>query len=131
MTPDQLAFNIAVRNWAESTHFSVTPAGTDERIIVKYCDLAKQQLLSDEDLEDIRRAIVTKLRDLALQHNVETEIEFSDLGYGDLGAIIHLKEPMGRNEAQEEYYDLLYLGPRRTDEQYNRLQTLIRKYGFK
>lgn len=131
MTPSQLEFNLAVRTWVNEASFSIVPSGTDEKLIIKYADLMKNQLMSDEQAQDLRRDLILKIKEIACQYDADIDLEFSDLGFGELGMIIYLKEPAFREEAKAEYYDLLYLGPRRTDDQHARLQTLIRKYGFK
>ena len=130
MTPSQLAFNLAVREWANDERYSLVPSGSDDKMIVKYANRVDQAIF-DEQLEEMNRSITSKLREFAERHDTDIDLEFTDLGFGELGIIIYLKEPPGREAAAEEYYDLLYMGPRRSDEQCLRLQTLIKKYGFR
>lgn len=131
MTPSQLEFNLAVREWANESFFALVPSGADEKLIIKYADLSKNQALTEEALEELRRETSAKIQEMASRHDADIELEFSDLGFGELGIIVYIKEPPGREEAKEEYYDLLYMGARRTDEQHLRLQILLKKYGFK
>ena len=130
MTPSQLEFNFAVREWANEESYAIIPTGDDNKLTIKYCNRADQAIF-DEQLEEMNRDVSAKIKALAERHDAEIELEFTDLGFGELGVIIYIKEPPGREEAKVEYYDLLYLGPRRTDEQYLRLQILIKKYGFR
>lgn len=131
MTPSQLEFNLAVREWANEACLGLVPSGADEKLVLKYADLNKNQSLNEEQLEELRRDLSLKVKEMACRHDADIEIEFTDLGFGELGLIIYIKEPPGREEAKEEYYDLLYMGARRTDEQHLRLQILIKKYGFR
>lgn len=131
MTPSQLEFNFAIREWVNESFFSLVPSGADEKLIIKYADLSKNQSLTEEALEELRRETSSKIKELACRHDADIDLEFTDLGFGELGIIVYVKEPAGREEAKEEYYDLLYMGARRSDEQHRRLQILIKKYGFK
>lgn len=130
MTPSQLEFNLAVREWINEELYSLVPSGADEKMIIKYANRSEQAIFDDQ-LEELNRDITLKVKEIACRHDVEIDLEFTDLGFGELGLIIYLKEPPGREEAKEEYYDLLYMGARRTDEQHLRLQILIKKYGFR
>lgn len=130
MTPSQLEFNLAVREWANEERYAIIPSGDDNKLTIKYCNRADQAIF-DEQIEEMNRDISSKIRALAERHDADIELEFTDLGFGELGVIVYIKDPPNRGAAQEEYYDLLYLGPRRSDEQYLRLQILIKKYGFR
>lgn len=130
MTPNQFSFNLAVREWAGESSYSVVPTGTDDKLIIRYADLTKQQLLSTEELEDIRREVLNRVRGMAVVHDIDCEIDFTTLDFGDLGAVIKIRQPEGREDAKIEYYDLMKLGARASLEEHQRMLHLRKKYGF-
>lgn len=130
MTPAQLEFNLAVREWAVQASYTIIPSGTDDKITIKYANRVDQAIYDDQ-LEEMNRDISLRVKEISCRYDVNIDLEFKDLGNGELGLIISLKDAPNREEAKEEYYDLLYMGPRRTDDQCARLQTLIKKYGFR
>jgi hypothetical protein len=130
MTPSQLEFNLTIREWVGTTSYSLIPSGTDEKIIIKYANRVDQAIFDDQ-LEEINRDLTLRIKEMAERSDVNVDLEFTDLGFGELGLIIYIKDPPGREEAKEEYYDLLYNSSRLTNEQFARLKTLVKKYGFK
>jgi hypothetical protein len=130
MTPSQLEFNLAVREWVATTSYSIIPSGSDDKITIKYANRVDEALF-DEQLEELNRSLTYKVKELAEKPDVSIDVEFTDLGFGELGMIVYIREAAGREEAKEEYYDLLYNSSRLTDDQFARMKTLIRKYGFK
>lgn len=130
MTPSQLEFNLAVRDWVIAASFTIIPSGRDDKITIKYANRVDQAIYDDQ-LEEMNRDLTLKVKEIACRYDVDVDLEFKDLGNGELGLLIYLREPPGREEAKVEYYDLLYNSSKLTSDQFARMQILIKKYGFK
>lgn len=130
MTPSQLEFNLAVREWVATTSYTLIPSGTDDKLTIKYANRVDEAIYDDQ-LEELNRNLTLRVKEIAEKYDVTVDIEFTDLGFGELGMILYLREAPGRESAKEEYYDLLYNSSRLSSEQFARMKSLIKKYGFK
>lgn len=128
MDPNQLAFNLAVRDWASQQSYTMATTGDDEKLTVKYKSSSEE--ITDDELELRKSGIERHLRRLAFDHELTVDLDFTDLGHGDKAVFITMKPALTRVEASAEYYDLLYLGYRRTADQLQRLNALKKRYGF-
>ena len=129
MTP-QLAFAIAIRDWAASVNYPIKKSGSDEKIIIQYCTGALLSMWSDAELQHQKDYMANAVSRLSADHDVLYDIEYTDLGYGDLAMIVNIKSA-NKSLAQERYYDLLQLGPKLTPAQLSELNRLKERYGFK
>lgn len=128
MEDNQLKFNLAVREWAEDRHFTMVATGSDQKVAVKFKD--SNEIMGDEELELLRIGIARHINRLAFEYELSVDLDFADLGYGDLAVFISMKQAVSRAEAANEYLDLLYLGPKMTPDQFQRMNALKKRYGF-
>lgn len=125
----QLEFDLAVREWATKSALILKPS-TDNQIIIQYVDGNTLAHWNDHDIEVAKTNILTNVQSLAFQHGVDYGIDFTDVGIGDLAAVITVKSELTRRDASTRYYDLITLGPRLTPDQFRELQILKKKFGF-
>jgi hypothetical protein len=125
---DQLKFNLAIRDWATEKSYVMVTTGNDEKLAIKY--KASNDLMDDESLQLLKTGISQHISRLAFENELAVDLDFTDLGYGDLAVFVTVKPAMSKAEASSEYLDLLYLGPRMTAVQFQRLNALRKKYGF-
>lgn len=102
--------------------------GSDEKIAVKYKE--SNDLMDEESLSLLKTGIARHLNRLAFENELTVDLDFTDLGYGDLAVFITVKPAISKAEAASEYLDLLYLGPQMTADQFQRLNALKRKFNF-
>jgi hypothetical protein len=129
MTP-QLAFAIAIRDWAASVNYPIKQSGSDEKIIIQYCTGDLLSMWSDVEVQHQKDYMANAISRLSVDHDILYDIEYTDIGHGDLAMVVNIKIA-NRGGAQERYYDLLQLGPKRTPEQFSELNRLKERYGFK
>lgn len=128
MDKNQLDFNLAIRDWATQQSYTLASTGDDQKLTVKYKSSSEE--IPDDELELRKTGIERHVRRLAFDYELTVELDFADLGYGDKAVFITMKPALTREEASAEYYDLLYLGYRRTADQLQRLNALKKRYGF-
>lgn len=128
MDADQLKFNLAIRDWATEKSYVMVTTGSDEKIAVKYKE--SNDLMDEESLSLLKTGIARHLNRLAFENELTVDLDFTDLGYGDLAVFITVKPAISKAEAASEYLDLLYLGPQMTADQFQRLNALKRKFNF-
>lgn len=128
MEKNQLDFNLAVRDWAATKSWPIVSTGSDDKIALRYKE--SNEIMGDEELELLRSGIARHINRLAFDHELSADLDFTDLGYGDLAVFVTIKAATTRAEAAGEYLDLLNLGPRMSPEQFQRLNALKKRYGF-